>query len=69
MTKNEKIYMAIKAAMQNGSCEWHDIVQSVNDSKIPVKNWMIVRGVLQWMINQKIIVRTNDVQKEQYVFL
>jgi len=66
MTKNEKIYTAIQTALLNGSCEWSDIVKSVEDAKIPVKNWMVVRGVLQWMLNEKIIVRIKDVHKEQY---
>ena len=67
MTKNEKILTAIQDALKNGMCDWADIVQSVEDAKIPVKNWMHVRGVLQWMINEKIIVRVKDVHKEQYV--
>jgi hypothetical protein len=67
MRKNEKIFNAIKKAISNGSCEWSDIVQSVEDAKIPVKNWMEVRGVLQWMRNEKIIARVKDVHKEQYI--
>ena len=67
MTRNEKIFNAIQKAIVNGSCSWADIVQSVEDAKIPVKNWLIVRGVLQWMINEKIIVRVKDVEKEQYI--
>jgi hypothetical protein len=67
MSKNEKIFNAIQKAISNGSCEWSDIVQSVEDAKIPVKNWMEVRGVLQWMRNEKIIVRVKDVHKEQYI--
>jgi len=67
MSKNEKIFNAIQKAISNGSCEWSDIVQSVEDAKIPVKNWMEVRGVLQWMRNEKIIARVKDVHKEQYI--
>jgi hypothetical protein len=66
MTRNEKIYNAIQTAFRNGTCAWSDIVKSVEDAKIPVKNWMDVRGVLQWMLNEKIIVRIKDVHKEQY---
>ena len=41
-------------------------MQAVIDAKISVKNWMDVRGVLQFMINEKIVVRIKDVNKEQY---
>jgi len=51
MTKNEKILTAIQDALKNGMCDWADIVQSVEEAKIPVKNWLVVRGVLQLMIN------------------
>ena len=66
MSKNEKIFNAIQKAISNGSCAWSDIVQSVEDAKIPVKNWMHVRGVMQWMISEKIIVRIKDIHTEQY---
>lgn len=66
MTRNEKILLAIQSAFKNGLCEWDDIINSVNQAKIPVKNWMDVRGVLQWMINQKMVVRIKNVHIEQY---
>jgi hypothetical protein len=66
MTRNEKILQAIQSAFKNGLCEWDDIINSVNQAKIPVKNWMDVRGVLQWMINQKMVVRIKNVHIEQY---
>lgn len=66
MTKNEKILSAIQGAFKNEMCDWSDIVQSVEQAKIPVKNWLVVRGILQWMINQKMIVRIKNVHCEQY---
>ena len=66
MTRNEKIFNAIKKAVSNGVCEWGDIMQSVNEEKITIKNWMVVRGILQWMLDEKMIVRVADVHKEQY---
>ena len=66
MTRNEKIYNAIQTALRNGTCTWSDIMQAVTDAKISVKNWMDVRGVLQFMINEKIVVRIKNVNKEQY---
>jgi len=69
LTKNEIIANAIQGAFKDGLCEWSDIVDSVTQAKIPVKNWMTVRGVLQWMINEKMIVRIKDVHKEQYQYI
>jgi hypothetical protein len=66
MTKNEKILVAIQSAFKDGMCDWNDIIQSVNQAKIPVKNWLVVRGVLQWMINEKMVVRIKNIHQEQY---
>ncbi|MFZ4472550.1 MAG: hypothetical protein ACOYOX_07295 [Limnohabitans sp.] len=66
MTKNEKILVAIQSAFSNGMCDWADIVESVKQAKIPVKNWLVVRGVLQWMINEKMVVRIKNIHQEQY---
>jgi len=66
MTKNEKILIAIQSAFKDGMCEWADIVKSVEQAKIPVKNWLVVRGVLQWMINEKMVVRTKNIHQEKY---
>jgi len=66
MTKNEKILIAIQSAFKDGMCEWADIVESVEQAKIPVKNWLVVRGVLQWMINEKMVVRTKNIHQEKY---
>jgi len=66
MTKNEKILIAIQNALKNGMCDWANIVQSVEEAKIPVKDWLVVRGVLQWMINNKMVVRIKNIHQEQY---
>ena len=66
MTKNEKILVAIQSAFNNGMCDWADIVESVKQAKIPVKNWLVVCGVLQWMINEKMVVRIKNIHQEQY---
>jgi hypothetical protein len=69
MTKSEKIFEAIQRAFVDGTCEWSDIVKSVRDSEIKLKDWWDVRNVLQWMINKKMVVRVKDVFKERYVVL
>ena len=66
MTKNEKILLAIQSSFKDGLSDWDDIVNSVNQAKIPVKNWLVVRGVLQWMINEKMVVRIKNVHEEIY---
>jgi hypothetical protein len=66
MTKNEKILLAIQSSFKNGLSDWDDIVNSVNQAKIPVKNWLVVRRVLQWMINEKMVVRIKNVHEEIY---
>jgi hypothetical protein len=66
MTRNEKILLAIQSSFTDGISDWDDIINSVNQAKIPVKNWMDVRGVLQWMINQKMVVRIKNVHEEKY---
>jgi hypothetical protein len=69
MTKSEKILSAIQRAFVNGTCEWSDIVKSVRDSEIKLKDWWDVRNVLQWMINEKLVTRVKDVTKERYIVL
>jgi hypothetical protein len=69
MTKSEKILGAIQRAFVNGTCGWPDIVKSVSDSKIKIKDWYDVRNVLQWMINEKLVTRVKDVTKERYIVL
>ena len=65
-SKNDRIFLAIGDAFKDGLCEWSDIVESVKSAKIPIKNWLVVRGVLQWMINEQMVVRINNIHKEQY---
>lgn len=33
---------------------------------IPIKNWRTVRGVLQFMLNEKMVARTNNLHHEIY---
>jgi hypothetical protein len=66
LSKNEKILLAIQNSFTDGISDWDDIVNSVNQAKIPVKNWLVVRGVLQWMINEKMVVRIKNVHEEKY---
>jgi hypothetical protein len=44
---------------------WEVIVVAVR-AEMDVKNWLKVRSVLQLMLNKGIIVRTKDLNKEEY---
>lgn len=45
--------------------DWSDIVKAV-EAEMTIKNWLHVRGVLQYMLNQKQIARVDDVFTERY---
>ena len=53
------------------SFQWEDIVESIGIShengkcSIP-RNWMTIRGVLQWYISNNMIKRSYDMKTETY---
>jgi hypothetical protein len=51
-----------------GNIEWKSIVKSVS-AEMKITNWMDVRGILQYMISNKIIKRHPDVTIEAYTKL
>jgi len=57
----------IEKTVGRRGAEWKQIVKAVKAEGIEVKNWLDVRGVLQWMINEEMIVREPDIRKERYV--
>lgn len=62
----EKIYNAIADLANNQETVlWSEIMEAVG-SKIKVKNWMEVRGILKFAVDEKELVRTNDLSIEQY---
>ena len=44
---------------------WQEIVKVVG-AEIKVKNWLDVRGIIQYMLNNKMIARVNNVHVEAY---
>ena len=50
----------------NQEISWPQIVAAVKAVGITVKNWMLVRGILQWFINEGKLTRTADVNVEVY---
>lgn len=39
---------------------------AINDSGMKITNWLKVRGVLQYMINNNMVTRTTDLHVEEY---
>lgn len=75
MTKGQNIASDFIAAFIKGSellknprksFNWKDIVHAVEWQNCKVKNWMTIRGILQWYINEGLIERTDDVHVEEY---
>lgn len=54
-----------KTIPAEGSVEWKDIVAAVG-AEVKVKNWLDVRGILQYMMSQKTVVRLPSVHTEAY---
>ena len=47
---------------------WQELVNEVQASGATVKNWLTIRGVLQWFINEGLIQRNrSDLRIEEYV--
>lgn len=68
MIKSDKIYALIKDTIQ-GPTTWQAIVDTINQNNLQPThphNWLSVRGVLQGLINQGVIRRTDDVRHEVY---
>ena len=72
MTKSkreEKIFETMDDFVENGdSFEWKEVVEKISE-KLEIKNWLEVRGVLQWFINEGKIIRDEDLFKEKYIIL
>ncbi len=63
----EKIYEVLQRTIH--SCveptDWSVIMDAVK-KELTIKNWMEVRGVLQFMLNQGMIERCGGVHREEY---
>lgn len=47
--------------------EWPEIGAAITEAGLAPKNWMRVRSVVQHLINQGFIVRTDSIHEERYV--
>ena len=62
--KNKIKNILLEIITTNG-IEWKDIVSAI-EKRIKVNNWLIVRGVIQELKNDNIIIRDDNVMKEIY---
>lgn len=47
---------------------WQELVTEVQASGSTVRNWLTIRGVLQWFINEGLIKRNrSDLNIEEYI--
>lgn len=68
MTQQNQIFAVFDELIAgHNSFDWSAVVKAVKATKIPVTNWLKVRGVLQWFINEGTLVRTPSVHVEEYV--
>ena len=52
----------------NSRFTWEELVSEVQDSGAIVKNWLTIRGVLQWFIDEGLIKRNrSDLNVEEYL--
>lgn len=65
---NDRIFAVFdKLIAERDSFDWNTVLREVRAAQIPVKNWLKVRAVLQWFINEGIIQRTDSVTEERYI--
>ena len=66
-TTKENIFLVIeKTTAGKKIVSWQQIVDAVKESGMVIKNWMTVRNVLQWFINDRVLIRTSDLRVEEY---
>ncbi len=63
MTTQKILNELTKILKQQDKIEWTFVVQNLGFNG----NWLKVRGVIQFMLNEGIIERTNDLKTETYL--
>ena len=72
MTKAQEVaYKFIMRCYNNGikKFSWGELKEEVENSKCVVKNWLTIRGVLAYFIDNDTIKRTDDIRVEEYEVL
>ena len=71
MTKGQnKTIEFIERFVESNDSEftWQELVKEVQASGATVRNWLTIRGVLQWFINEGLIKRNrSDLNIEEYI--
>lgn len=68
----ENIFTVLFYLVENNkgkNVSWKQMVAAVNQSGMKIANWMSVRNVLQFMINEKMVKRTADIHVEEFEVL
>lgn len=63
--QRQKVFVILTRVITVKPIDWKDMMVAVS-AEMTVKNWLDVRGVLQWMLNQNLIERLPSVYVEQY---
>ncbi len=67
-TFNNRVFAVFDRLIDNSSSfDWNTIMREVQADKIPVKNWLRVRHVLQWFVDRETLVRSSDIRVEEYI--
>lgn len=61
----QKCLSILTATITAQPVDWQVIVKAIEE-QMAIKNWLKVRGVLQWMINQGQVKRVASVHVEEY---
>lgn len=72
MTKGQKTavdYIDNFISSSKKSFSWKSISEEVENSGAKVKNWLSIRGVLQYYERNNLIKRSDDLFVEEYVKL
>ena len=68
MNQKNKIRSKLLEIITKDGVEWKVIVEEIK-KVTTIKNWLLVRGIIQQLKNEKIIARTNNVWEEVYIKL
>tara|TARA_R100001443_G_scaffold116977_1_gene139345 strand:- start:949 stop:1155 length:207 start_codon:yes stop_codon:yes gene_type:complete len=68
MNKENQIRSKLLEIITKDGVEWKVIVEEIK-KVTTIKNWLLVRGIIQQLKNEKIIARTNNVWEEVYIKL
>lgn len=60
-----KVLHILQETITTEPVAWQAIIEAVSKD-MKVKNWLDVRGVLQYMLDQKMIARVQSVMVEEY---